>query len=332
MKRPISKTINTSGLPDFIIIGAMKSGTTSIHHILSQHDGVFIPDSELYFFDVDDIVQHPDFFILTESEWTYHDFEKDFDQYLEWYKRFFADARPGQLIGEDTTTYLASSKAPERIGELLPNVKLIAMLRDPVARVYSHYWHNVSAGRVTKSFDATLRLNGGNYLSRGYYLKHLRRYESFIAKGNLKVILFEEFLKDKQAVIDELCSYLGLEGSVDVTSLDSHKNRSSAPFNLSARLFSNRIYRLFASTQSNRDIPNMPNYSGGTRKAVRRPPRPGLLTKFGNVMGSRLPKRKYPPMRRETRVFLEKIYRSENMGLSELIGKDVSEYWEYMKP
>jgi hypothetical protein len=118
-----------SKVPNFIIIGAMKSGTTSIHHILASRDDVFLPEKEVYFFDVDDIEQHGDFFIKTKNGWTFHDFEADFDTYFEWYQKYFARAEPGQMIGEDTTTYLASKKAPVRIAKLLPNVKLIAVLR-----------------------------------------------------------------------------------------------------------------------------------------------------------------------------------------------------------
>ena len=92
-------------VPDFIIIGAMKSGTSTIHSILSEREDVFMPEKEVYFFDVDDIEQHPDFFVRTSAGWTYHDFEKDFDTYYSWYSRFFQAAGDDMFVGEDTTTY-----------------------------------------------------------------------------------------------------------------------------------------------------------------------------------------------------------------------------------
>ncbi|MCP4606045.1 MAG: sulfotransferase [Proteobacteria bacterium] len=323
------KTQDSARLPDFIIIGAMKSGTTSIHHILGSHDDVFMPEKETYFFDVDDIEQHGDFFIKTKSGWTFHDYEKDFDTYFPWYQRFFAAAASGQVIGEDTTTYLASPKAPGRIAKLLPKAKLVAVLRDPVARAYSHYWHNMAAGRVTKSFEKTIQQGGGNLLARGFYEDHLRRYEQFLKAGRLKVILFEDFLSDKQGTTDALCAYLGLGGTVDVATVDSHKNVASVPLIIPLRYVGNWLYRFFASNLSNRNIPNMPAYDlatvGATGKGAR------WTSRIWRFYRSRLPSRRYPPMRPETRLFLEKLFKKKNAGLSEFIGVDVSARWPYMK-
>jgi hypothetical protein len=323
------KTQNSSRLPNFIIIGAMKSGTTSIHHILASRNDVFMPEKEVYFFDVDDIEQHGDFFIKTQDGWTFHDFEADFDTYFEWYQKFFARAEPGQMIGEDTTTYLASKKAPTRIAKLLPDVKLIAVLRDPVARAYSHYWHNMAAGRVTKSFEKTIRQGGGNLLVRGFYEDHLRRYESFIKDGRLKVILFEDFIRNKQGTIDDVCAYLGLEGTVDVAAIDSHQNVATVPLIIPLRYFGNWIYRAFASNISNRNIPNMPAYNpqtiGATGKGAK------LSSRIWRFYRSRLPSRSYPPMKPDTRAFLERLFKNRNAGLSELIGRDVADRWPYMK-
>jgi hypothetical protein len=306
----------------------MKSGTTSIHHILASRDDVFMPEKETYFFDVDDIEQHGDFFIKTNRGWTYHDYEADFDAYFSWYKRFFEGAEPGQVIGEDTTTYLASKKTPDRIAKLLPEVKLIAVLRDPVSRAYSHYWHNMAAGRVTRSFDKTIRQGGGNLLARGFYEDHLRRYQAFIKEGRLKVILFEDFLQDKQGTIDSLCAYLGLKGTVDVASIDSHKNVASVPLIIPLRYFGNWIYSAFASNISNRNIPNMPAYDpqtvGATGKGTR------VSSRLWRFYRNKMPSRKYPPMNPETRAFLEKLYKKRNAGLSDLIGCDVSDRWPYM--
>ena len=107
-----------------------------MHHILNHHDNVFIPGREIYFFDIDDVQQHPDFFMDDRGKWIFHDYEHHCKDYLEWYSSFFQNAADGQVIGEDSTTYMASSKAPPRIARLLPNVKLIFMLRDPVSRAY----------------------------------------------------------------------------------------------------------------------------------------------------------------------------------------------------
>jgi hypothetical protein len=182
---------------------------------------------------------------------------------------------------------------------------------------------------VTKSFEKTIRHEGGNLLVRGFYEDHLRRYESFIKDGRLKVILFEDFIRDKQGTIDGLCAYLGLEGTVDVSAIDSHQNVATVPLIIPLRYFGNWIYHAFASSISNRNIPNMPAYDpqtvGATGKGAR------LSSRIWRYYRNRLPSRRYPPMNPDTRVFLEKLFQNRNAGLSELIGRDVADRWTYMK-
>ena len=103
---------NKFRFPDFIIAGAMKAGTTSMRHILNGHDNIFIPQREIYFFDMDDGQQHPDFFMDDRGEWAFPDYEHHYKDYLDWYCRFFQNASDEQVIGEDSTTYMASNKAP----------------------------------------------------------------------------------------------------------------------------------------------------------------------------------------------------------------------------
>jgi hypothetical protein len=318
-----NQTLGDSGVPDFIIIGAAKCGTTSLHHILAQHERVFIPDREVHFFDVDDFEQHPDFFTHNEG-FTFHDLDHDFDTYVAWYREFFRDARPGQLIGEDSTTYLTSKRTPARIARLLPQAKLVAMLRDPVARAYSHYWHNVRAGYATKSFEKTLRYNPGNLLQRGYYGEHLRRYQSFLDSGQLLVVFFEDFVADTAGTIERVCAHVGLEQPPDLSQIETRQNVGSHPWFLPGRLLVNSTFRpLFAKR---RRIPNMPGYQPEGSAPPAAPRRGSLLDR----LSAPLPKRKTPPMKPATRAFLEQIFRRENAGLSELLDTDIAERWPYM--
>ena len=283
----------------------------------------------LYFFDVDDIEQHGDFFIKTRNGWTFHDFEKDFDLYYEWYKRFFKQAKPSQCIGEDTTTYLASKQAAKRIERLLPDVKLLVMLRDPVARAYSHYWHNMAAGRTVTSFDNAIRLHKSSLISRGFYAEQLRRYTRFIEAGRLKVVLFEDLVQDTQGTVDDICQYLELEGSIDVSSINTHQNSATVPLEIPLRILANRLYLTFAANRSRRNIPNMPAYrEPSEQEASAKSP---ILSRIWKLYRNRLPSRNYPPMADDTRSFLEKLYRRSNAGLSELIDDDVSRQWPCMR-
>ena len=126
---------------DFVIFGAMKSGTSSLHRTLDAHPDVFIPNVEVHYFDIDDIFQHPDFFVHTPGTWHIPRFGPP-DSYRRWYDAFFEEAKAHQLVGEDSTTYLASAEAARRLAVASPSVRIIVMLRDPASRCYSQYWLN----------------------------------------------------------------------------------------------------------------------------------------------------------------------------------------------
>jgi hypothetical protein len=191
--------------PDFIIVGAMKSGTTSLHNILASHPDIYIPQREIHFFDIDDITQHPDFFFFSDGKWYYPDLEKNSEKYLEWYGSFFSNAKVTQKIGEDSTTYLASNKAPARIVNLLPKVKIIIMLRDPASRTYSHYWHLVRTGRGIHTFEDSLRIMPGTLIQRSLYKDQIQRYLGYFPQENIHFILFEEFIQEINGCVYDTC-------------------------------------------------------------------------------------------------------------------------------
>ncbi|MGH9436648.1 MAG: sulfotransferase family protein, partial [Terriglobia bacterium] len=104
---------------NFFVIGAMKAGTTSLHYYLKEHPGLFLPiEKEIPFFAMDEL------------------YERGMDWYLD---EFFSKAGTGQLLGTVSPPYMLNSKAAERIYRALPDVKLIALLRDPIDRAKSQY-------------------------------------------------------------------------------------------------------------------------------------------------------------------------------------------------
>lgn len=143
MNFPASQKVR---LPDFIIGGAPKCGTTSLHFILARHPLVGIPDDEVHFFDADDPVGHPDFLFERRGGLEWYDPRPDHPEAMAWYASRFAELSDRPVIGEDSTIYLQSEVAPARIDALLPDVRLVFMLRDPVKRAYSQYWHLVTRG------------------------------------------------------------------------------------------------------------------------------------------------------------------------------------------
>jgi hypothetical protein len=316
-------------LPNFIIVGAMKAGTTSMHHILNHHDNVFIPRREIHFFDIDNVQQHPDFSMAGKGKWIFHDYDHYWNDYLDWYSRFFQNVAEGQVIGEDSTTYMASSKAPGRISRLLPDVKLIIMLRDPVTRAYSHYWHLVKSGRAIYDFEGTLLHTPGTVLQRGFYKEQIERFMRTFPRDQLKIVIFEEFIKNLQAIVDDVCRFLGLRGAVDTGAFDTHRNIGTAPRSLRLKLRANRLNREATERIYWGHLP-APGIEGKKSPASNSIAEQLSPTRLIDKLVNRTRNRKYPPMASGVREFLEQLYAKENMGLRELIGIDIERYWPYM--
>lgn len=209
-------------LPNFLIIGASKSGTTSLWHYLMQHPCV------LCNYDGRKEIQY---------------FDQKIHKGLRWYKAHFptrsfiekkAELGLGQvLVGEATSHYIFHPLAPSRIKKLLPKVKIIALLRNPVKRAYSHYQHEVRKDREKVSFNEAIelevsRLEGSHekilqnenyfsqerhdhsYLERGkYYDQLVRWYDIFPAKQIL-VLKSEKLFKNPEAVYKRVLKFLGL--------------------------------------------------------------------------------------------------------------------------
>jgi hypothetical protein len=204
-------------LPDFIIVGAMKAGTTSLYAYLSEHPQV-----------------------IGTAQKEVHYFDHHHARGPNWYRRHFpklADVvkRDGPVaIGETSPYYLFHPLAAERIAALLPDVRIIALLRDPVARAWSHYRQTVRQGNEPLSFEDALaaeneRLEGAeqalasgraarveahrqySYRSRGLYLDQLRRYFDLFPAENILVLRSEDMFDDPQAVFSRTIEFLRLD-------------------------------------------------------------------------------------------------------------------------
>lgn len=187
-------------LPDYCVIGAMKSGTTAIARYLGAHPDCFlVPGKEVHYFD------------------------RHFERGLEWYTSLFADADAGVVAGEATPNYLHDPDVPRRFHDASPDTKLIAILRNPADRAYSHYWHERARGRENLEFAAavereTERLASGSwfshvhhsYLDRGRYLEQLLRFEGYFGRSAMCVVLLEDLEADPAATFSVIADFLGV--------------------------------------------------------------------------------------------------------------------------
>lgn len=176
--------------PDFLIIGAAKSGTTSLYKMLEAHPRVYMP-----------ALKEPQFFSNREIH----------AQGLEWYQSLFAAAAPDQVCGEASTTYSRwphTEDAAMAIAESLPEVKLIYIMRNPVDRAYSHYSHHMRLN-VTKTFEEALK-EDDIYTDCGMYYAQIQRYLRFFSKQQFLFLLFDDFTEDPSTVIEKICRFLDI--------------------------------------------------------------------------------------------------------------------------
>lgn len=306
----------TERYPDFIIGGAPKCGTTSLHFILDQHDDIALPEDEIHFFDADDPITHPDFFFDEGERLLRYDPEDP--GFRARYAARFAPFAGTKLIGEDSTTYLLSPVAAGRMKALLPDVRLIFMLRDPVARAYSQYWHEVTRARATVRFETALRRYPGLILN-STYRDPLRRFREVFGPDRVKVVLFEDFIADQQASLDGVTDFLGA-ARMEVRPEKSWFNRTEYPAPLGAQLMLNRIGRHVVARRYRRHL----SPRGGLKDWVEGKIHYHWFRRINPIF---LKAAKPPPMAEETRAWLASHFSRRNEGLSEDLGRDLSAVW-----
>ncbi len=303
--------------PDFIIGGAPKCGTTSLHQVLDQHPGVWTAKNELYFYDADDPIAHGDFLGMDGDHLTWR---SPHDPGLEsWYQNRFSEAPQGCVLGEDTTTYLMSDVAAFRIRAAAPKVKMIFMLRDPVERAYSQYWHLVRSGRTCLSFEKALSQEPSIILG-STYAPGLRQFHQALGRDRVHVVLFEEFKANKQGVLDNVLAFLGMD-PMPLERVETWHNRTRYPARARTLLRLNHIGRILVRYRYARHF-------GGASKVVARLGHTAYRRWFRFVDRHILTQDKPPcDMRAKTRVYLNQHLSDRNAGLSDLLEKDLSQVW-----
>ncbi|MEC8688447.1 MAG: sulfotransferase [Cyanobacteriota bacterium] len=191
----------TERLPDFLGLGTQKGGTTSLHQLLSAHPQVHLPAAkELHYFDLQP------------------------DLPTAWYSQQFKSSTAEQLCGEITPFYLFHPDVPKRIKALLPRVKLLVLLRDPVERALSQIFHARQRGfEALEPAEAIAaegdRLASGDpislqkhsYLARSRYLEQLDRYEALFPKSQILVMQSEALFRQPEPIWQQLQRFLNLD-------------------------------------------------------------------------------------------------------------------------
>lgn len=195
-------------LPNFMIIGVAKAGTTSLYHYLDQHPQVFMcPEKGSNYFGYEDALN-----------WIWKDegnppLLRHFQaRTFEEYEAFFAGVKDEIAVGEASPQYFRCPTAAQRIHDCIPNVKIIASLRNPADRAFSGFLMRTRRGEPVRSFYEELTREA-SHVRESLYYKRLKRYFDLFPREQIKIMIFEEFRKDPTRSIIDLFDFVGVDKS-----------------------------------------------------------------------------------------------------------------------
>jgi len=294
-------------LPNFLIIGAAKAGTTALYWYLDQHPQVYMsPEKE------------PRFFSWVGQEWdpTNPALRKTINT-LEKYEALFEGVQDEVAIGEASPSYLFNPNAPVNIKKYIPETKLVAVLRNPAERAFSHFLHFIKCEYEKEyNFDKAIRdIEGykiGNwtpredYINFGFYGKQLRHYYDLFDKDQIKVYLHEDLKNDTPGILRDIYGFLGVDSGFQ-TDVSIQHNVSGIPKN---RWIQNLVSGKSLASKLTKPL----------KLLIPKKQRALLKNRVGKMNLER------PSLSGETRAYLISIYKNDIKELQQLIDRDLS-HW-----
>jgi hypothetical protein len=273
-------------LPNFLIIGSQKAGTTSLYNILKQHPEVFMPEKK-----------EVNFFFL----------DKEYRKGIGYYQRFFADIPPGKKVcGEASPGYICHPQAPARIKKYLPDVKMILTVRNPIERAYSQYWDNRMTLSEPREFKATLDIALNDtyepgelgYFNRGTYIQYINRYLELFDGDRVLVMLFDD-LRDAPLKFYRMCfEFLGVDPEFRCPEMNTTFNPSS--------VWDNFLYNWFF------DHPDAQRFLPARLKRL--------------MFWGKRKRFQYPPIDPGAKQWLIDFYAPWNQNLAAFLGRDLTHW------
>ena len=229
-------TASFRALPNYLILGAQKGGTTSVYEYLNRHAQV-VPNQkrEVHFFDL-----------------AYRLGLDEYRSYFPLNRQINMRSKTlgkSVLTGESSPYYLFHPHCPRRIHDTIPEGKLIVVLRDPVDRAYSHFTHNRRKGRETRSFAEAVseelktlpaesrRMEGNpdaeseahrhySYVHRGFYAEQVRRYLDLFPREALHAVRSEDLFSRPRETMNEICAFLGIDPMPETIDFAAHNRQT----------------------------------------------------------------------------------------------------------
>lgn len=298
-------------MPTFIIIGAPRSGTTSLYYYLRQHPEITMSRvKETNYFSYLASLVEKEYEIKPISGWEVSTRPA--------YESLFVKNLRTRAIGEATPFYLYVPGVPRQIYHQIPNVKLILILRNPIDRAYSTYLKNCREGLETRPFEDAIRqelqhpgkvVRSEFYYARaGLYTQHITRYLEFFHKDQFKLIFQDDLLRSPQTLLSDLFSFLGVDATF-VPDTSVRFNQAIPP--LLMKKNSSRIWLKSFSRQVRRYIPQSLYFP---------------LLKLKYAVNKRV--RSYPELSKNMQVLLRDFYEQDVQALQTFTGRDLSSWLE----
>jgi hypothetical protein len=271
---------------DFLIIGAQKSGTQSLRGFLQgQEEYFYLPDKELHFWNKENLYQD--------------------GEGVEGYLENFKNSLPTQLVGEKSPSYLPSVEAPGRIAKHFPDIKLIAILRNPVDRAYSAFWHGKRVGAISsettfgqsiRNYEKNRSIAYGDVVSRGFYSTQIQRYLDNFPQSQLHIMDFASTIARPEIELGEMFNFLLGESANSLSDMTFNFPRRNVAKRSRFPKFSERIHRT-----------NLINYKLKSR-----------------ILRKNLVEMVIPEMDPADRDYLRSLYENEQVYLNKNFGKNFS--------
>jgi hypothetical protein len=286
-------------LPNFILIGVQKAGTTSLYDWIAQHPDVYGPKGM------------KDFPFFCNDEY--------YKNGLKWFSKFFRDHHGEKIIFHGYVNHIYNNMSAQRIYDYKKDIKLLLILRNPIERAYSAFWYMRKIGIETlKTFEEAIDIEdkrkSGNYRERnnltyidhGFYYKQLMNFYKFFSKSQIFIAFFEDIKENRENLIKKIYNFL--EVDENFVPLFNVENPSGVPrIGLIQRILSKKI---------------APPYIKDLIPLDKRI----LIKDF--LMNLNVKKVNYSPIKLETKRNLINTYRDEILRLEDLLGIDLSGWLE----
>lgn len=271
-------------LPNFLLIGAARAGTTSLYRLLSQHPDIFLPT-----------LKEPNYFSHAWQTMNRHQYEQ-----------LFADAGDATARGEASVTYTFGEAGAERyaarIHDVLGHPRLVYIVRDPVARAYSHYWYRRGSQPDLGSFEEEL-IRDPLYTETGRYVERLAPFLVWTRPEDLHLVVYEELFSTPELLVPDLLRFLG----VDPNRLPAQPERANA----SAQPRRAHLYRFLRKTVGASRARRLLERAAGPARTARVRER-ALRTAGLDAV---------PPMAAATEAALREQYREDNCRLAAVMAR-----------